>query len=77
MKITKHADEVSKKRRYKEEANKGCYTCPCCGTPYERLFGTCKNWAESKGLFKTRNMRIDCYTCDECGAEWESEPYET
>lgn len=74
MKITKHSDEVLRKKKAEEEANKGCDKCPCCGAPHERFLGSCRTFFG--GFLFTKYLQVDCYWCNKCGAEWESDPYE-
>lgn len=82
MKITRSAKEVSRYDIIEEKANYGCRDkCPCCGKEKTGLGfgGTCKTWAASTGFLgfgKTKHMRVDCYSCRDCGAKWESDPYE-
>lgn len=75
MKITRTAKEALNFDEMKNNANKGCKVCPCCGKPLPKLyFPICKSWTE--GFLKMKNMKVDCYKCYTCGAEWESEPYQ-
>lgn len=87
MKITKTAEKVQAFEKAKMKANAGCEVCPCCGETQSVGYyiskgflhrgissGLCKTWV--KGIFKIKNMHVDCYRCYTCGAEWESEPYE-
>lgn len=89
MKITRNSDMFASQQARRNFANAGCQKCPCCGetktsSEYLRegvynkgIVGgmICKTWAE--GWFRTRYMRVDCYSCETCGAQWESEAYET
>lgn len=73
MKITKTSDEALLKRMEYLRATQGCNVCPCCGSD-RMITNYCRNYA--KGFFKTKVYQIDVYHCNDCGAEWESEPYE-
>ena len=89
MKITKSSKEVALFAAMKFAANLGCNVCPCCGET--KSYGNymkegilnrgimaglhSKTWV--KGIFHMKNMQCDCYKCYSCGAEWESEPYQT
>lgn len=89
MKITKTPQDISCTQQRKRLANAGCNVCPCCGETKsemeyfkEGIYNKgvfsgliCKHWV--KGLFRPRYMQVDCYRCYTCGAEWESEAYET
>ena len=87
MKITKTADQSFIMDSNRIKANSGCRICPCCGESKSHIdylkkgvlnkgvsSGLHKTWAE--GVFRMRNMKVDCYQCHSCGAEWESEPYQ-
>lgn len=76
MKITKTSDRAAFLKKAKENANKGCDKCPCCGENYKGFSPLIKTWYEGGILKKGKHMKIDCYTCESCGAEWESDPYE-
>lgn len=54
-------------------ATQGYDVCPCCGNN-RMITNYCRNYA--KGFFKTKVYQIDVFYCHDCGAEWESEPYE-
>lgn len=73
MKITKTSDEALLKRMEYLRATQGCNVCPCCGSD-RMITNYCRNYA--KGFFKTKVYQIDVFHCNDCGAEWESEPYE-
>lgn len=72
MKITKTSSEAFEERKRRENANKGCNKCPCCGEPFVGI--TYKN-LKVKGVFSVKMYYTDRYSCSKCGAEWESEPY--
>lgn len=85
MKIVKLLDEYDMKKYYEEKAKRKCDVCPCCGNEYD--LPSSKELGikgiipmavryETKGFFKTKVYEISCYWCNECGARWESEPYE-
>lgn len=74
MKITKTSERAYQLKKAKEKANKGCKSCPCCGTPYIGI-PLVKSWV--KGFFKMEHYEVQCYHCQYCGAEWESDPYLT
>ena len=73
MKIIKTSDEALLKRIEYLRATQGCNVCPCCGSD-RMITNYCRNYA--KGFFKTKVYQIDVFHCNDCGAEWESEPYE-
>ena len=79
MKITKTSDRASFLKMSKQNANKGCDKCPCCGKPIKFPSLVSRTWYESGGLFglgKSKHMKVNYYWCSSCGAEWESDPYE-
>ena len=71
MKIIKSKEEVEIFKLEKDEANKGCDKCPCCGAETYTSIET----LQTKGLFRLTIYTISKYSCRFCGAEWESEPY--
>lgn len=85
MKITKSPNEYDIKKYYEEKAKKECDVCPYCGNKYDHP--SCKELGikgiipmavryVTKGFFKMKTYEISCYWCNECGARWESDPYE-
>lgn len=73
MKVTKTSDMSLLKTIEYLIATQGCDACPCCGNN-RMITNYCRNYA--KGLFKTKVYQINVFHCNDCGAEWESEPYE-
>lgn len=51
MKITKTSSEAFEERKRRENANKGCNKCPCCGEPFVGI--TYKN-LKVKGFFSVK-----------------------
>lgn len=51
MKITKTSSEAFEERKRRENANKGCNKCPCCGEPFVGI--TYKN-LKVKGVFSVK-----------------------
>ena len=76
MKITRTSDRAVFLKTAKQNANKGCDKCPCCGKEYNGVSLISKTWYESGFLKKPRHMKVNYYSCSSCGAEWESDPYE-
>ncbi len=75
MKITKTNKEVSNYQQEKAKANAGCDVCPCCGTTNIQPYMLPIHVVEER-FWKSRAYTVDCYKCDNCGAEWQSDPYD-
>ena len=86
MKITKLPDKYDMNKYYEEQAKRGCDVCPYCGNEYNSSFfkecgkkGIIPMASKyiTKGFFRMKTYKISYYWCNECGAKWESDPYET
>ena len=71
MRIIKTKEQVERKRKNREEANKGCDVCPCCG--HKDIIPTLPVHIKIFSLFGI--YHIDEYSCIKCGACWQSEKY--
>lgn len=87
MKITRTSKEYKTKIQLKEEALRGCDVCPCCGSKnvhrydVDCLYGIKKNDGTiSQLLFLIPKINkwyvVEKFLCKDCGAEWQSDPYE-
>lgn len=91
MVITKVPDYKDTNLQAKIEAmkiaTKGCDVCPFCKSEYDG-FPTKTVWYGTKNELKSvfslkcfipknnKYWQINHYKCSNCGAEWDSEPYE-
>ena len=76
MKITKYPDDMNPYKIAEDLARKECRVCPCCGRKegvQERLI----NNRKTDGFFHRKTIDYLSFRCWSCGAQWDSEPFET
>lgn len=84
MKITKLPDDMDPYKIAEKLAEEEGKRCPCCGEEksfYTSLRGGIRELlcsdTKTIGLIHRREIAWKKFRCSTCGAEWQSEPYET
>lgn len=76
MKITKYPDDMNPYKIAEDLARKECRVCPCCGRRESVMERWCDN-EKTVGIIHRKTINYLSFKCWSCGAQWDSEPFET